>query len=157
VSDQITQRELHELLQRERVVALMNRYLATVDEPSSFDAEWARSLFSDDVRVEHRGFVLEGIDDIAAGHALVRGGWERTLHFTTNPRVELNGDRAHVNARLFAIHVHRGPNPPDPYIIANVFDADAVRTTDGWRFQGFHHRTVWSCGRSHLDIGTSES
>jgi hypothetical protein len=154
--DQTVQQEVQELLDRDRVVALMNRYLATVDERSSFDADWARSLFSPDVRVEHRGIVLQGLDDMAAGHAIVRGGWERTLHFTTNPRVELNGDRAHIQARLFAIHVHPGPNPPDPYFIANAFDADAVRTPDGWRFRGFHQEIVWSSGRSHLDPETSE-
>jgi SnoaL-like domain len=73
--DETTERDLRELLDRDRVVALMNRYLATVDERSDFDTEWARSLFSDDVRVEHRGIVLEGLDAIAADAVRTPDGW----------------------------------------------------------------------------------
>ena len=96
--DQITEPEVQGLLDRDRIMALMNRYFATIDDASSLDAEWARSIFSDDVRVEHRGFTLKGIEDLA---------------------------------QLLAIHVHPESTPPGPYVIANVFEADALRTIDG--------------------------
>lgn len=108
------------------------------------------------MRVEHRGFVLEGLDAIAGGHTIVRGGWDSTIHFTSNPRVDLDGDRARLRARLLAIHTHRDGGPAEPYVIANAFTADAVRTPAGWRFCGFEQRTVWSSGQSHLDVATSE-
>ena len=66
--EQITELELQGLLDRDRIMALMNRYLATIDEASGLDAEWARSIFSEDVRVEHRGFTLERIDDFGQSH-----------------------------------------------------------------------------------------
>ena len=49
---------------------------------------------SDDVRAEHRGFTLEGIEDLAVGNRFVREGWEHTFHISTSSQVELDGDRA---------------------------------------------------------------
>lgn len=157
MSDEITQRDLEDLVHRERVVALMDRYLATLDEPGSLDVDWARCLFSEDVRIEHRGVLLEGPEQVAAGHDFVKGGWAQTFHFSTNHQVVVDGRHAHLSARLMAIHVHRGPNPPDPYFIANRFEADAVHTPDGWRFSGLQLQNKWSSGQSHLDIGRDRS
>jgi hypothetical protein len=154
--DQSTELELRELLDRDRILTLMNRYFATVDDAASIDAEWARSIFSDDVRVEHRGFTLVGIEDMAVGNRLVREGWDRTFHVSTNAQVDLDGDRAHLRAQLLALHVHPEATPPEPYIIANVFEADAVRTSDGWRFQTLNLRPVWSSGQSHFDIEAND-
>jgi hypothetical protein len=154
--DQITELELQELLDRDRIMALMNRYFATIDDASGLDAEWARSIFSEDVRVEHRSFTLEGIEELAVGNRFVRDGWDRTFHISTNARVELDGDRAHLRVRLLAIHIRPDSTPPEPNVIANVFEADALRTFDGWRFQTLDLRPVWSSGQSHFDIETSE-
>jgi hypothetical protein len=123
--DEITELELQRLLDRDRILALMSRYFATIDDASGLDAEWARSIFSDDVRVEHRGFTLEGTEDLAVGNRFVREGWDRTFHISTNAQVELDGNRAHLRAQLLAIHVHPESTPPEPYVIANVFEADA--------------------------------
>jgi hypothetical protein len=153
---QNTQQELQELLDRDRILALMNRYLATIDDAASLDADWARSIFSEDVRVEHRGFTLEGIEDLAAGNRFVRDGWDRTFHISTNAQVDLDGDSAHLRAQLLAIHVHPESTPPEPYIIANVVEADAVRNAEGWRLQTLNLRPVWSSGTSHFDIAGSE-
>ena len=154
--NQITELDLQALLDWDRIVALMNRYFATIDDASSLDAEWARSIFSEDVRVEHRGFTLEGIEDLAVGNRFVREGWDRTFHISTNAHVELDGDRAHLRAQLLVLHVHPESTPPEPYVIANVFEADALRTVDGWRFRTLNLRPVWSSGQSHFDIQGSE-
>jgi hypothetical protein len=156
VIDEATERELLELLDRDRVVALMNRYFGSIDNGVSLDAEWARSIFSDDVRIEHRGIVLSGVDDVAVGHAFVRDGWDRTVHLATNPRVVVDGDDARLSGRLLALHLHRDATPPEPYVIANTFEADAVRTSDGWRFRSISQDTVWSGGRSHIDLAGGE-
>jgi hypothetical protein len=154
--DQNTEQELRELLDRDRILALMNRYFATIDDAAGLDADWARSIYSEDVRVEHRGFTLEGIEDMAVGNRFVREGWDRTFHMSTNAQVDLDGDRAHLRAQLLAIHLHPESSPPEPYIIANVVDADAVRTAEGWRFQTLSFRPVWSSGQSHFDIAGGE-
>jgi hypothetical protein len=142
------QQELRDLIERQQVVALVDHYVNTLDEPSSFDEEWARSLFSEDVRLEHEIAVLEGIEEVAAAHRMVMSRWERTLHFSTNHCVRFDGEHAHLTARLIAIHVHPGENPPDSLIAANSLDADAVRTSKGWRFERFAPRTIWRTEQS---------
>jgi hypothetical protein len=62
----------------------------------------------------------------------------------------------HLRAQLLAIHVHPESTPPEPYVIAHVFEADALRTIGGWRFQTLNLRPIWSTGQSHFDIGTNE-
>jgi hypothetical protein len=146
--EQTDQQLFRGLIERQRVVALVDHYVTTLDEPSRFDEDWARSLFTEDVRLEHEIAVLEGIEEVAAAHRMVMARWERTLHFSTNHRIEFDGGRAHLTARLMAIHVHPGENPPDPLIAANLLDADAVQTSDGWRFERFAPRTIWRTEQS---------
>jgi predicted nucleic acid-binding protein len=114
-------------------------------------------LFTEDVRLEHEIAVLEGIEEVAAAHRMVMARWERTLHFSTNHRIEFDGEHAHLTARLMAIHVHPGENPPDPLIAANLLDADAVLTSNGWRFERFAPRTLWRTGQSPDEITASEN
>jgi SnoaL-like domain len=156
MSEQTDRREIRELIERERVVALVDQYVATLDEPSSFDVDWARSLFTESVRFEHEIAVLEGIEEVAAAHRMVMGRWERTVHFSTNHHVELDGEHAHLTARLMAIHVHPGENPADSLIAANLLDADVVQTSKGWRFERFAPRTLWRTGQSPEQIRTGD-
>jgi hypothetical protein len=72
----------------------------------------------------------------------------RTLHFSSNHQIDFDGEHAHLTARLMAIHVHPGENPPDPLIAANLLDTDAVSTSNGWRFERFAPRTLWRSGQS---------
>ncbi len=148
------EQELRDLVEHQRVMALVDRYVSTLDEPSSLDEEWARSLFTQDVRLEHEIAVLEGIEEVAAAHRLVMARWERTLHFSTNHCVTFDGEHAHLTARLIAIHVHPGENPPDSLIAANSLDADAVLTAEGWRFERFAPTTIWRTGQSPQPIET---
>jgi hypothetical protein len=110
-------------------------------------------LFTEDVRLEHEIAPLSGIEEIAAAHRMVMAQWERTLHFSTNHRIEFDGDKARLSARLMAIHVHPGENPLEPLIAANQLDADAVRTNIGWRFERFALRNVenWTTSRRDQD------
>jgi hypothetical protein len=148
MSEQTDQRKLRELINREQLVALVDRYVTTLDEPSSFDEAWARSLFTEDVRLEHEIAVLEGIEEVAAAHRMVMARWERSFHFSANHHIEFDKERAHLTARLMAIHVHPGEHPPDPLIGANLLDADAIHTSNGWRFERFAPRTLWRSGQS---------
>jgi hypothetical protein len=152
MSEQIDQQEFRSLVERERLVALVDHYVNTLDEPSTFDEDWARSLFTEDVRLEHVIAVLEGIEEVAAAHRIVMARWARTFHFSANHRIEIDGERAHLTARLMAIHVHPGENPPDPLIAANLLDADAVQTSKGWRFERFATHTLWKSGQSPEEI-----
>ena len=157
MNEHTDQQQLRELIERERVVALVDHYVTTLDEPNTFDEDWARSLFTEDVRLEHEIALLEGIEEVAAAHRMVMGRWERTVHFSTNHRIAFEGEHAHLTARLMAVHVHPGENPPDPLIAANLLEADAVHTGKGWRFERFAPRNVWRTGQSPAEIDTKEN
>jgi SnoaL-like domain len=157
MSEKTDEQVLRDLIERAQVMALVDHYVNTLDEPSIFDEDWARSLFTEDVRLEHEIAVLEGIEEVAAAHRMVMARWERTMHFSTNHRVEFEGEHAHLTARLMAIHVHPGENPPDPLIAANLLDADAVHTSRGWRFERFAPRTFWRSGQSPDEITATGS
>jgi hypothetical protein len=86
--DQITEREIQGFLDRDRIVTLMNRYFATIDDVSGLDAEWARPIFSEDVQVEHRGFTRQGVDNLAIGNRHVREGLDRTFPISTNAQIK---------------------------------------------------------------------
>jgi hypothetical protein len=156
MSEQTEQRGVRELIERAHVVALVDHYVATLDEPSSFDEDWAGSLFTQDVRFEHEIAVLEGLEEVAAAHRMVMARWERTVHFSTNHRVEFDGERAHLTARLMAIHVHPGEDPPESLIAANLLDADVVHTSQGWRFERFAPRTLWRTGHSPEEVTAND-
>jgi hypothetical protein len=155
--EQTDQQDLRELIERARVGALVDHYVATLDEKCTLDEDWARSLFTEDVRLEHEIAVLEGIAEVAAAHHIVMARWERTLHFSTNHRIEFHGEHAHLTARLMAIHVHPGENPPESLIAANLLEADVVHTSIGWRFERFAPRTLWRTGQSPDQIHAAES
>jgi hypothetical protein len=157
MSEYTDQREFRTLLERHRVVALVDRYVMTIDARDTLDEDWARSLFTEDARLEHEIAVLHGIEEVAAAHRMVTGRWERTFHFSSNHHVDIDGDRAHLTARLMAIHVQPGEEPPDPLIAATMLDADAVLTDQGWRFERFAPRTIWRSGQSMAEILAGES
>ncbi len=101
----------------------------------------------------HEIAVLQGIGEVAAAHLMVMARWERTLHFSANHQIELDGEHAHLTARLMAIHVHPGENSPDPLIAANLSDADAAHTSNGWRFERFAPRAIWRSEESPAESG----
>ena len=96
--DAKTEEDLLRLLDRERILDLMNRYFSTIDEIDGLDVDWACSVLSSDIRVEHRGFTLEGFEDLVVGNRFVREGWDRTFHLATNAQIDLDEDTAKVRA-----------------------------------------------------------
>ncbi|MET9052329.1 nuclear transport factor 2 family protein [Streptomyces bacillaris] len=155
-------------------IAALNRlidgYLAGLDErlarsfpedgrpaASGFDAEWAASLFTEDVELvfpvgSHRG--LAGADAFL-GEIMER--WSRTHHHGSLATVEPEGDRAAVGWSLIASHVHFGsPVPPRPseyFQIGGRFTGTARRTADGWRFARLRLRIAWSAGSPPGGVG----
>jgi hypothetical protein len=75
---------------------------------------------------------------------------------TTRAAYDAMAADSHLTARLMAIHVHPGENPPDALSAANVLDADVVQTSKGWRFERCAPRIIWRSGQSPAPIEVSE-
>lgn len=147
--------ELRDLLDRERIAALVARYVTTLDE-GPFDMTWGRSVFTDDVHIEFPLGPTDGVERVVEQHRSVMSVWDRTLHFSTDHLIELDGDRADVQGRLVALHVHAKAEPRTPLVAAQKLHATTVRTAAGWRFERLVLRPTWTMGEPPTGLEQAE-
>lgn len=88
--------------------------------------------------------VLEGRDTIIAA---LSGSLSQvdTTHSVSNPRVTVNGDKAHLEALVEAQHVPSN-DPARHYLMKNRYDVDLVRQGDVWLIQRNTVDNVWRSG-----------
>lgn len=88
--------------------------------------------------------VLEGRDVIvtALSESLHRID---TTHSVSNPRVSVEGDRAHLEAIVEAQHVPVH-DPSRHYLMKNRYDVELVRQDKVWRIQRVTVDNVWRTG-----------
>ncbi len=145
--DELTRlrQQLAVLVDRDEIEALLGSYLRAFEE-RHFDDVWVRSTFSDDVVVEFPPGAHRGRDGIGAFHREVADLWERTLHHTSDYVVGIDADRAVLQTKLLAAHVHRADDPGALFRIGGHIDGEARRTADGWRFRKLRLELVWTEG-----------
>lgn len=68
-----------------------------------------------------------------------------TTHTVTNPRVDLDGDRAHLAALVEAQHVTKA-EPHRHILLKNTYDVDLSRDGEHWVMDRMVIRTVWHDG-----------
>nr|WP_180204745.1 nuclear transport factor 2 family protein [Pseudomonas sp. SbOxS1]NYU04740.1 nuclear transport factor 2 family protein [Pseudomonas sp. SbOxS1] len=88
--------------------------------------------------------VLEGRDVIVAALSSALGQVD-TTHSVSNPRVKIEGDKAHLDALVEAQHVLRN-DPTRHYLMKNRYDVDLVRLGEGWSIQRLTVDNVWRTG-----------
>lgn len=155
-ADQLAVRRLTDRLD---VVELVDRYLHSLDS-HRFDDRWAEAMFTPDVVLTYPVGSHEGIAGVPAFTEQIMRRWAATHHLGGNCLVELDGDRAAVVWQLIAYHRHPGSPPPpaagDHFRLGGTFDADAVRTRHGWRFQRLRLRITWTAGSAVTGIASPE-
>lgn len=111
------------------------------------------SAFADDAISDFRpaaakaGFdypVLTGRDTIVAALSNSLTAFD-TTHSVSNPRVSVDGDKAHLDALVEAQHVPRA-DPSRHYLMKNRYDIDLVRQGDMWVIQRVTIDNVWRSG-----------
>jgi hypothetical protein len=111
---------------------LMHRYALAIDTAHFDDL---REVFTGDASVDFGSVdqYVEGATGVSGIDAIVT--WFRTvltpfpdvMHFMGNHVVDLDGDRARIRTTMHVMHMPMG----------GVYDAQAVRTSAGWRFERF--------------------
>lgn len=129
------------------ISALLDRYLLNLDD-DKLDGEWARSMITEDARVEFPMSRHEGIDGIAAYHADALANFAATQHLNSPAVVDLAGDdRAVLRANLISTHVHHPGAAAEPvFTTGTMVTGEACRTRDGWRLARLSFRVVWMTG-----------
>src|SRR4026208_653076 len=113
---------------RVELAELMHRYALAIDTARFDDL---REVFTADASVDFGSVdqYVEGATGLSGIEAI--GGWFRTvlapfpdvLHFMSNHVIDLDGDRARVRTCMHVMHMAMG----------GVYDAQAMRTSAGWR------------------------
>jgi septum formation inhibitor-activating ATPase MinD len=88
--------------------------------------------------------VVEGRDTIVTGLSTSLGGLD-TTHSVSNPRVSVDGDKAHLEALVEAQHVPSS-DPSQHYLMKNRYDVELVRQDDLWVIQRMIIDNVWRSG-----------
>ena len=117
---------------RVELAELMHRYALAIDTAHFDDL---REVFTADAAVDFGSVdqYVEGATGVSGVDAVVN--WFRTvlapfpdvMHFMGNHVIDLDGDRARVRTTMHVMHMPMG----------GVYDAQAVRTSAGWRFDRF--------------------
>ncbi|GAA2262352.1 MULTISPECIES: nuclear transport factor 2 family protein [Kitasatospora] len=147
---------LRELLgayvERDAVAKLIDRYLAGLDD-RVYGEEWARSLFTEDVRLVFPVGERVGLEGLGAYHDEVMGKFARTVHLGSNYGITVQGDRATFQFNLLCLHVlsdqlreERSLAPGTTFESAGRMSGEAVRTADGWRFGLLGLQVAWAKG-----------
>lgn len=146
-TDEITalRAQLQALSDRAAISDLCDRYVMHLDKNRDSDA-WLDSVFTEDVRLTFPMGEYKGMNGLAAFQEMARTTFERTHHVSSNHAIELDGDRAKVRAHLLAVHVRRGEQTGTHFDIGGHYDAEAVRTVEGWRIRRFTFDLVWHAG-----------
>lgn len=140
---------LSELADRLELGDLVNRYVVALDraDEPGYDDSWYRTVFTEDVRFTFPIGVHRGVEGFAGFQRAAKARWARTHHLCGNEIIELDGDQARVRAHQVATHLHHGEDAGEPFVVSGYYDAHAVRTTHGWRFDELAFHVVSAVGR----------
>lgn len=118
------------LADRLAISDVMARYARYVDDR---DFERFRSLFDENLEAE--GFGPETLVGPDAWIEFVRtalSAFNRTQHMLGPVLAEVEGDRAHAQTDLQAIHVHQPPKP-GRFTVWGTYRTEMARCEDGWK------------------------
>lgn len=136
---------LRELTDRVALTELCDRYVRHLDKDRASDA-WLGSVFTEDAHLTFPMGEFRGMEGLTAFQKMARTTFERTHHISSNYDIRVDGDRALIGAHLMAVHVRRREEPNSHFTIGGHYDAEAVRTQDGWRIRTFTFDLVWNAG-----------
>ena len=128
----------------EAIKQLKGRYCAACDggwEGPTHDAEALAAMFAEDaVFAEHGGGEpARGRAEIAAMMGNFRAALPFGVHFITNDRVTVDGDRAEGRWYVLIPAVLDGKS----VCYGGIYRDELVRGEDGWRFSEVNYRTVF--------------
>lgn len=131
------------------VCDLKYRYAAGID---TRDWDLYRSIFTDTVDIDFSSYngrppaTMEA-DEWVAGVQPLFTGLAATQHSMTNPRVDIEGDRATLRMYMQAEHVLDHDDPGAWFTIGGFYTDRAVRTRAGWRLTAVKLTVFWRRGR----------
>lgn len=110
-----------------------------------------RSIFLDEVELDFESW--DGIpahrinaDDLAANIAVYFAGLDATQHSMTNPRVDIQGDRAVCTMYMQAAHFLGKGLAAAEFTIGGYYTGQLVKTAAGWKLAAVKLTVFWERG-----------
>ncbi|MDA2803846.1 nuclear transport factor 2 family protein [Nocardiopsis suaedae] len=126
------------LADRAEITDLLSRHGRWLDDKRFDDV---RSVFTANAVVVVGSGEVQGADRVAELAARSHGPFARTHHLTTNPLVEVDGDRAVLGAQQIAVFCREGEAPE--FTVGEEYRMEAVRTPEGWRLSRVEGDRLW--------------
>jgi 3-phenylpropionate/cinnamic acid dioxygenase small subunit len=124
--------DLETLLDRQRIVDVLVRYVTTMDN-NEWDA--LAECFTDDA-IAGFGSVgpeMHGVGAIRDELRAICEPMDYTFHLIGNHVIEIDGDKAHSTSYLIAHQVMREALGGTTFHVSGKYHDELVRTADGWR------------------------
>lgn len=136
------QAQVDKLIDRQKISALLYEFGYLLDT-KQFRTQ--AELYADGAVLDlaFAGVKITKDQLIAADGAALRG-YRLTQHFSTNHRIEIDGDTAHTISYMLAIHMYE-----DQFKHADVggyYDCELVRVGDDWKFMHVVVNANWAAG-----------
>lgn len=134
------------------VCDLKYRYAAGID---TRDWDLYRSIFTDTVDIDFSSYhgrpaATMPADEWVAGVQPLFTGLVATQHSMTNPRVEVEGDRATMRMYMQAEHVLDSDDPSAWFTIGGYYTDQLERTGAGWKLSAVTLTVFWRRGRPDI-------
>jgi ketosteroid isomerase-like protein len=131
-------------------IAILNvahRYAQAADRR---DWQGLTDCYAEDAVTNFNGTIVEGRDAIIARNKERLPKWAATQHFTGNPVIKVDGDRADASFYVIAQHVVMDEGKPITCLAGAVYEDELVRTSEGWRFWRRKIQKLWMMGDDAL-------
>ncbi|WP_052810181.1 nuclear transport factor 2 family protein [Streptomonospora alba] len=139
--DHELQRRMSVLADRAELTDLLSRHGRWLDEKRFHET---RAVFTEDAAVVVGSGAVTGAESVAALAQSSHGSYALTHHLTTNPQIEVDGDRAVLSAQQIAVFCREGDAPE--FVVGERYRMEAVRTRDGWRLSHVEGEPLWRVG-----------
>ncbi|MFD5106519.1 nuclear transport factor 2 family protein [Streptomyces cinereoruber] len=126
------------------VTRLFDLYLRSLDDRGTFDETWAAAFFTEDATTSTPAGEVRGREAIAANVRMAMGLFDRTVHFSSNHLVDVDGDRATLLGNQLSTHVLASDG--GLFVSGGRTENEFVRTADGWRLSQVALRIAWKQG-----------
>lgn len=126
------------------VTRLFDLYLRSLDDRGTFDETWAAAFFTEDATTSTPAGDVRGREAIAANVRMAMGLFDRTVHFSSNHLVDVDGDRATLLGNQLSTHVLASDG--SLFVSGGRTENEFVRTVDGWRLSRVVLRIAWKQG-----------
>ncbi len=136
---------------RTQISELLSRYCGAIDDKCISITLVAATFLPDGSYVAPNGVAIVGLEAIATRLTTSFSRFRATHHVTSDHIIDFDGNTARLRANMTAMHLWSEEESDSRslqthFVAGGVFEAVAVRATDGWRFSQLAARITWRTG-----------